>query len=202
MNPIFHTFIALMPAVTLAAGAVSDRRAVVERHNICFTELNPAEVPQVGNGEIAFGIDVTGLQSFYGNNLVHIDVIGTGAFLPGEGVDLQTLGRTVDKAFAQWDMASNWGWDFPWLAMAAARAGKPQRAVDALFLEASYKNDYSRCGINRGGPAHAYLPGNGGLLYAVAMMAAGWDGGPDKQAPGFPGDGTWVVKHEGLRKAQ
>ncbi len=43
--------------------------------------------------------------------------------------------------------------------------------------------------------------GNGGLLYAVAMMAAGWDGAPDKQAPGFPDDGKWVVRWEGLSKA-
>jgi len=47
-----------------------------------------------------------------------------------------------------------------------------------------------------------YGPGNGGLLYAVAMMAAGWDGAPDKHAPGFPDDGSWVVRHKGLMKAQ
>jgi len=34
-----------------------------------------------------------------------------------------------------------------------------------------------------------------------AMMAAGWDGGPNRPAPGFPGDGSWVVRYEGLRKA-
>lgn len=138
-------------------------------------------------------------------NRSHIDVIGAGAFLPNTGVDLEILGRTVDKAFKQWNMASTWGWDFPWLAMAAARAGKPDKpdkAVDALFLKAAHKNEYSLCGINRRGPAHTYFPGNGGLLYAVAMMAAGWDGGPERDAPGFPDDGSWVVSHEGLRKAQ
>ncbi len=46
-----------------------------------------------------------------------------------------------------------------------------------------------------------YFPGNGGLLYAVAMMAAGWDGAPDVHAPGFPQDGSWTVKWEGLKKA-
>jgi hypothetical protein len=46
-----------------------------------------------------------------------------------------------------------------------------------------------------------YLPGNGGLLYAVAMMAAGWDGAPKRHAPGFPDDGTWIVHWEGLRAA-
>ena len=45
-----------------------------------------------------------------------------------------------------------------------------------------------------------YLPGNGGLLAAVAMMAAGWDGAPDQHAPGFPSDGTWKVRWEGLHK--
>ena len=41
-------------------------------------------------------------------------------------------------------------------------------------------------------------PGNGGLLTAVAMMAAGWDGCEKKNAPGFPDDGQWVVKWENL----
>jgi hypothetical protein len=45
-----------------------------------------------------------------------------------------------------------------------------------------------------------YLPGNGGLLTAVAMMAAGWDGGPDVPAPGFPRDGRWTVRSEGLSR--
>jgi hypothetical protein len=44
--------------------------------------------------------------------------------------------------------------------------------------------------------------GNGGMLYATAMMAAGWDSAPaGKHAPGFPDDGNWVVKWEGLHKA-
>ncbi len=134
-------------------------------------------------------------------NRSHIDVIGAGAFLPSHGVDAEVLGRTVDKAFEQWNMDSTWGWDFPWLAMAAARAGKPTKAVDALLMP-NRKNAYSVCGVNKGGPAASYFPGNGGLLYAVAMMAAGWDGAPETPAPGFPKDGTWIVRHEGLMQAQ
>ena len=38
-----------------------------------------------------------------------------------------------------------------------------------------------------------------GLLTAVAMMAAGWDGGPGRDAPGFPANGQWSVRWEGLR---
>ena len=73
-------------------------------------------------------------------------------FLPGEGVDLEILGRTVDRVVEQWEMPSTWGWDFPWLAMAAARVGKPHDAVDALLMDVG-KNEYSLCGINKGGPA-------------------------------------------------
>jgi hypothetical protein len=31
-------------------------------------------------------------------------------------------------------------------------------------------------------------------------MAAGWNGSHG-DSPGFPSDGSWVVKHEGIRKA-
>ena len=40
-----------------------------------------------------------------------------------------------------------------------------------------------------------YLPGNGGLLTAVALMCAGWDGCKEKN-PGFPAG--WDVEWEGL----
>jgi hypothetical protein len=159
---------------------------------------NLAPMP-VADGVYVMWQGVEDMWTRYNNS--HIDVIGAGAFLPNEGVDMDTLSRTVDKSFKQWNMPSTWGWDFPWLAMAAARAGNPNQAVDALMMKAR-KNNYSKCGINTGGPAAAYFPGNGGLLYAVAMMAAGWDGGPDKHAPGFSDDGSWVVRHEGLMKAQ
>jgi hypothetical protein len=39
----------------------------------------------------------------------------------------------------------------------------------------------------------------GGLLAAVALMAAVWDGGPDTHTPGFPAEG-WRVQWEGLQR--
>ncbi|NDW11652.1 hypothetical protein D0T50_01960 [Bacteroides sp. 214] len=44
----------------------------------------------------------------------------------------------------------------------------------------------------------AYMPINGSFLNAIGLMAGGWDGAPDVVAPGFPKDGTWVVKVEGM----
>ena len=127
----------------------------------------------------------------------HPDPVGVlGMLPPVTGVDAGTARRTVAKVWSTWDWNRCWGWDFPWMAMAAARTGQPQIAVDALLKEAP-QNGYPIEGINGGW----YLPGNGGLLYAVAMMAAGWDGAPGKPSPGFPDDGSWVVKWEGLQKA-
>jgi hypothetical protein len=119
---------------------------------------------------------------------------------PLERVDRETAHRTVLKVWQTWDWTKCWGWDFPWMAMAAARVGEPQIAVEALLKDAGTKNRYDERGVNTGGPC-PYLPGNGGLLYAVAMMAAGWDGAPARPAPGFPDDATWVVQSEGLSKA-
>jgi hypothetical protein len=127
----------------------------------------------------------------------HPDPIGVlGMLPPVMGVDSATARRTVAKVWTTWQWNRCWGWDFPWMAMAAARTGQTRIAIEALLKDDS-KNSYSIEGINEGW----YLPGNGGLLYAAAMMAAGWDGAPSRNAPGFPDDGSWVVKWEALKKA-
>ena len=131
----------------------------------------------------------------------HPDPVGVFGMLPAvEGVDRETAHRTLLKVWQTWEWKRCWGWDFPWFAMAAARLGEPDLAIEALLLDAGTKNHYDERGVCTGGPC-PYLPGNGGLLYAVAMMAAGWDGAPGNHAPGFPGDGTWTVRWEGLKPA-
>ena len=110
--------------------------------------------------------------------------------------------------------------------------GTLAKSKDILFATADYMADFpvrdhpgvfhlapimppSEQGITRDTVFDlAYLPGNGGLLYAVAMMAAGWGwpspspsgfgvthGAPTNHAPGFPQDGSWVVRWEGLQQA-
>ncbi|TNF70326.1 MAG: hypothetical protein EP302_08960 [Bacteroidetes bacterium] len=136
-------------------------------------------------------------NSYSDLNEGHPDPLGTVAFLPlSPAVDAEVASRTVRKIADEWRWERTWGWDFPWAAMAAARMGHPGIAVDILLKDVK-KNSYTVNGINDGW----YFPGNGGVLYAVAMMAAGWDGAPSKHAPGFPDDGSWVVKWEGLQKA-
>lgn len=83
--------------------------------------------------------------------------------------------------------------------MTAARVGEPELAVEALMMNVQ-KNTYLPNGHNyQDSRLTLYLPGNGGILTAAAMMAAGWDGAPDIETPGFPKDGNWVVRWEGLK---
>ncbi len=107
-----------------------------------------------------------------------------------------------------WDSAGAWGWDFPLIAMTAARLGRPRDAVDALLMDVP-KNTWLPNGHNPQVPRAdlpVYLPANGSLLLAAAMMAAGWDGAPAAgrpgshraEAPGFPADGSWSVRVEGI----
>jgi hypothetical protein len=63
----------------------------------------------------------------------------------------------------------------------------PQRTNTYLPNGHNYQDSRLRC----------YLPGNGGLLTAVALMCAGYDGCTEPN-PGFPKDGTWDVRWEGL----
>jgi len=115
-------------------------------------------------------------------------------------IDPEVMRRTLDHVMTEWDWPSTWGWDYPVMAMTAARLGEPEKAIDALFVDAE-KNRYLANGHNyQSARLPVYLPGNGGLLAAVAMMAAGWDGCPDRPSPGFPDDGTWRVRWEGLRR--
>jgi hypothetical protein len=85
------------------------------------------------------------------------------------------------------------------VAMSATRMGMPGKAIDALLMEET-TNTYLPNGHNyQDERLRLYLPGNGALLTAVAMMCAGYEGSKD-DLPGFPKDGTWKVKWEGLSK--
>jgi hypothetical protein len=88
------------------------------------------------------------------------------------------------------------------MAMTATRLGEPESALRALLMPTA-KNAYLQNGHNRqSATLPIYLPGNGGLLSAIALMAAGSDSDAERgrPAPGFPADGGWTVRHEGLRR--
>jgi hypothetical protein len=129
-------------------------------------------------------------QTFTERNRDHPSMLGALGVLPGTKVDREVMRRTLRKVLECWRWPDTWGWDYPMVAMTAARLGEPELAVDALLMETP-KNTWLASGHNwQRSNLPLYLPGNGGLLTAVAMMAAAWNG--------FPKD-TWTVRWEGLQ---
>jgi hypothetical protein len=127
----------------------------------------------------------------------HPSLLGAFGMLPSNA-DTVMMRNTLDQVIKTWNWDSTWGWDYPLIAMTAARTGRPETAVDALMMQVP-KNTFLNNGHNyQTKTLPVYLPANGGLLTAVAMMAAGWDGAPSDPAPGFPKNGMWIVKAEGL----
>jgi hypothetical protein len=131
-------------------------------------------------------------QTFSERNSDHPSMLGAFGFLPGDGVDWETMRRTLRETMQRWQWDKTWGWDYPLTAMTAARLGETNTAIDALMMKTE-KNRYLMNGHNWQRPnLPCYLPGNGGLLYAIALMAT---------AAGFPSDGSWTVRSENLKSA-
>ena len=135
----------------------------------------------------------------------HPAVLGPFGMLPSAPLcrDSIVAKNTLNWVMQNWNWQTTWGWDFGMTAMAAVRLSQPETALQALLMD-TQKNTYLKNGhnfqtIDR---LRIYLPGNGALLSAIAMMCAGWDGCPTPNNPGFPHDGTWNVRWEGLQRMQ
>ncbi len=129
----------------------------------------------------------------------HPAVLGSLGMLPKcQLVREDYMKNTLNWIWNNWNWGKTWGWDYPMTAMCAARLGDTEKAVGALLME-KRTNTYLINGHNyQDSRLRVYLPGNGGLLTAAAMMCAGWDGN-ELSTPGFPKDGTWSVRWEGLQ---
>ncbi len=121
----------------------------------------------------------------------HPIVLGISGFLPAsERVDPVIMQNTLLDIKENWNWESAWGWDFPLAAMNAASLNLPELAIGFLLMNTP-KNQYLMNGHNyQAENLSLYLPGNGGLLTAVAIMCTSKNG--------FPSDGKWKVKFENL----
>ena len=128
----------------------------------------------------------------------HPAVLGAVGILPQSRLaDAALMRKTAEWIWDGWNWDKTWGWDYAMVAMNAARLGDSERAVDALLMD-KRTNTYLVNGHNyQDGRLRCYLPGNGGLLTAIALMCAGWDG-CTTTTPGFPRNGQWNVRCEGL----
>ncbi len=148
-------------------------------------------------------------------------------FIPGARIDPAVMGRTLDAVSSNWDLRQTWGWDFPMMAMTAARLGRPEQAVDWLFADRK-NNQWGPTGMTprvhldehanelvpvsggAGGVAMAVNPDgpgyrraaetyfpSNGSLLMAVGLMAGGWDGAKGHAPGFPRQG-WTVRVEGI----
>ena len=130
----------------------------------------------------------------------HPAVFGALGMLPlSIMIDTAIMHNTFNWIWDNWNWDKTWGWDFPLTAMTATRLGLPDKAIDALLMPIK-TNSYLNNGHNyQDDRLTIYMPGNGGLLTAIAIMCAGYDGCKTIN-PGIPKNGKWKVKWEGLKK--
>jgi hypothetical protein len=130
----------------------------------------------------------------------HPSVLAALGVMPSTGqVDKKRMKNTFDWIWKNWNWKETWGWDFPMVAMTATRLNMPEKAIDALLMNIQ-TNTYLPSGHNyQDDRLRIYMPGNGGLLTAIAMMVGGYDNNSTSM-PGIPKNGKWKVRWEGLRK--
>ncbi|KAH9912814.1 Six-hairpin glycosidase-like protein [Fomitopsis serialis] len=129
----------------------------------------------------------------------HPALVGLYGWLPATAnVSVDMAIDTAERVWSTWNVSNLWGWDFPMLAMSAARMGNQEKAIEWLLNPYFEFDDVGMPGGGAQVPT-PYFPGSGGLLYAIAMMAAGWDNSTTP-APGFPSEG-WEVRVEDIGKA-
>ena len=105
-------------------------------------------------------------------------------------IDPAVMRETLRDVWDTWEWPTAWGWDFPVMAMTASRLDEHSLALDALLRE-EVKNQYTAVGHNpqMRGILPLYLPGNGSLLLAVALLV---------ERGGFAVDG-WSARAEGFQ---
>jgi hypothetical protein len=134
-------------------------------------------------------------------NYEHPAILGAYGMQPGIGVDPEIMRNSLHETLRVWQWDKCWGWDFPMTAMTAARLGERDLAFDALLID-SPKNHYHPNGHVYQRPGlTAYLPANGGLLAAIALLAVGAGTAPppprSKNGP-LRNNGKWSLRSEGL----
>lgn len=132
-------------------------------------------------------------------NRDHMSFLMTLGWLPGRDVDKATMRRTFDRMKRDWDLRQTWGWDYPMMAMTAARLNAPEEAIDWLFFDAK-NNQFGKSGmtprVHLDAHAAAFVPAaTGAGAGADASAPAGPDGPGYQRAAEtyFPSNGGLLL---------
>src|SRR5690606_7851706 len=134
-------------AGTRSAAEPVDRRRLVARHDVHRTEADPLEPLSVGNGELAFTVDVTGLQSladFHESGMpLHTQAQWAWHSAPNPE------GFTLEDAYEDYRDAS--GRTVPYLTTGVPEGdGRHERAA-AWLRQNPHRIDLGRIGFTRSG---------------------------------------------------
>ncbi len=136
-----------------------------------------------------------------GSEIDHPSMLMSMGVIPGKMVNPEIMRKTLHRVIDTWDWKGKiWGWDYPMIAMTAVRLNEPELAVDILLKDAPHNHYLNNGDCPQTDELPVYLPANGALLSAVALMAAGSDESGEKVLPGFPDNGKWKVRFEGINK--
>jgi hypothetical protein len=137
-----------------------------------------APLPVQGDGSTYY-VTFEGIQDMWNNPMYtsdHPGLIGVyGILPPTPGMDLPTLNRTLGMVYGYWNFTESYGWDFPLIAMTAARMANGEGAAYYLLHD---NFSFDDAGYPIGGPRvpTPYFPAAGGLLWVVAGMCGGFVG--------------------------
>lgn len=137
-------------------------------------------------------------DTFEKYNRDHPSMLFGYGFINDERIDKNVMSTTCDNVLENWDFKTAWGWDFALIAMTLTRLGRANDAINLLLMDTE-KNSYVASGNNyqrERNDLPLYLPGNGSLLFALALMLAGY--GDNRGTVGFPNNGMWNIKVEGI----
>lgn len=137
-------------------------------------------------------------NTFKKYNHDHPSFVGVYGLINHSTMKTDKVNDTLSKVLKEWVYDELWGWDYAMLAMTATKLGRPKDAVDILLSDTP-KNQYLVNGNNyqklTNDPKNylpVYLPGNGSLLLAVALMAS-------NDCWGFPKE-AWKVEVEDMNE--
>ncbi|KAI9035310.1 uncharacterized protein KD926_003758 [Aspergillus affinis] len=130
----------------------------------------------------------------------HPALTGIYGLLPPLAVVNRTIAAATAAQVARtWNFTDCWGWDFPMLAINAARLGNVEAAARYLVHPNFQFGDVGMpVGPMRNVPT-PYSPSSAGLLLAAGMLAGGWEKANDtilQRIPGFPVE--WNALAEGF----
>lgn len=173
-----------------------------ERWEDVLRNLAPLPVADTPSGKLY--LEIEGVDDIFApeKRSIPTSMLLALGYLPATPkIDVEIARRTF-AAINERHGPGRWvSWQMGQGALTAARLGELDTAIDILTNTAAparfMPSGYVRRPRDPDG-AVAYLPANSAFLCALGLMAGGWDGAPSGPAPGFPRDGQWNIRVEGL----